>query len=84
MSLRQEWTAARARWAKLTIYQQFEHAVILILTGVAQFFVRPRKPNETLAEKIVNRSTITALLSLAMGVLGLLLGLGVIPMPRFR
>jgi hypothetical protein len=59
-------------------------SVILILTGVAQFFVRPRKPNETLVEKIINRSTITALLSLGMGVLGLLLGLGVIPMPRFR
>jgi len=59
-------------------------SVILILTGVAQFLVRPRKPNETLVEKIVNRSTITAILSLGMGVLGLLLGLGVIPMPRFR
>lgn len=34
MSLRREWTVARARWAKLTIYQQFEHAVILILTGI--------------------------------------------------
>jgi hypothetical protein len=59
-------------------------SVILILTGVAQFFVRPRKPNETLLEKIVNRSTITAILSLGMGVLGLLLGMGVIPMPKFR
>ena len=55
-------------------------SAILILTGVAQLFVRPRKEKETLAEKIVNRSTITAALSLAMGVLGL----GVIPMPRFR
>ena len=34
MSLREEWTAAGARWAKLTLYQQFEHAVILILTGI--------------------------------------------------
>ena len=59
-------------------------SAILILTGVAQFLVRPRKPNEALAEKIINRATITAALSLAMGVLGLLLGLGVIPMPRFR
>jgi hypothetical protein len=53
-------------------------SVILLLTGVAQVFVRPRRPNETLVEKIVNRSTITALLSLAFGVVGLLLGLGVI------
>ena len=59
-------------------------SAILILTGVAQFLVRPRKQNETLAEKIINRATITAVLSLAMGVLGLLLGLGVISMPRFR
>jgi len=59
-------------------------SAILILTGVAQFLVRPRKPNETLAEKIINRATITALLSLAMGVLGLLLALGVIAMPKFR
>jgi hypothetical protein len=59
-------------------------SAILILTGGAQFLVRPRKQNETLAEKIINRATITALLSLAMGVLGLLLGLGVLPMPKFR
>jgi hypothetical protein len=59
-------------------------SAILILTGVAQLFVRPRKEKETLAEKIINRSTVTAALSLAMGVLGLLLGLGVLPMPRFR
>ena len=53
-------------------------SVILILTGVAQVFVRPRRPNETLPEKIINRATITALISLAFGVVGLLLGLGVI------
>jgi hypothetical protein len=57
-------------------------SVILIMTGVAQVLVRPRKPNETLAEKIINRATITALLAVSMGVLGLLLGLGVLPMPR--
>jgi hypothetical protein len=53
-------------------------SVILILTGVAQVFVRPRRPNETLPEKIINRATITALVSLAFGIVGLLLGLGVI------
>jgi hypothetical protein len=58
-------------------------SVILLLTGVAQVFVRPRKNNETLAQKVVNRSTITAFLSVSMGILGLLLGLGVLPMPRF-
>jgi hypothetical protein len=59
-------------------------SVILILTGVAQFLVRPRKDKETLAERIVNRSIITAILSVGMGILGLLVGLGVIAMPHFR
>lgn len=58
-------------------------SIILLLAGIAQLFVRPRKPNETLAEKILNRSTLTAALSLSFGILGLLLGLGVIAMPRF-
>jgi len=59
-------------------------SVILILTGVTQVFVRPRKPRETMAERVVNRSTITALVSLTIGVIGLLVGLGVIPMVMLR
>jgi uncharacterized membrane protein YfcA len=55
-------------------------SLILIATGVLQVFVRPRKERETLAERLVNRSTITALVSVSVGVLGLLLGLGLIPM----
>jgi len=58
-------------------------SVILLLAGVAQVFVRPRQQNETIAQKVVNRSTITAAQSVSMGILGLLLGLGVIPMPHF-
>ncbi len=57
-------------------------SVILILTGVAQYFVRPRRPKETLLQKIVNRSSITALVSIAVGVAGLLVGLGIIKMPH--
>jgi uncharacterized membrane protein (DUF373 family) len=34
VGLKDEWTAARGRWAKLTLYQRFEHAVILLLTGI--------------------------------------------------
>jgi hypothetical protein len=56
---------------------------ILILTGVGQLLVRPRKPKETFAEKVVNRATLTALVSFTIGVAGLLLGLGVLKMPRF-
>jgi uncharacterized membrane protein YfcA len=59
-------------------------SVILIATGLLQVFVRPRKERETLAERLVNRSTITALVSVLVGVLGLLLGAGVIPMLHFN
>ena len=59
-------------------------SAILILTGVAQYFVRPRKPKETPLERLVNRASITALLSIACGVYGLLLGMGVLKLPRLR
>jgi uncharacterized membrane protein YfcA len=59
-------------------------SVILIATGVIQVFVRPRKERETLAERLVNRSTITAFVSVIVGVLGLLLGAGVIPMVHLQ
>jgi hypothetical protein len=59
-------------------------SVILILTGVAQYLVRPKKANENVLEKIGNRATITAVLSIAVGVAGLLVGLGIVPMPHFH
>jgi hypothetical protein len=58
-------------------------SVILIIAGVAQVFVRPRGNKETLLHKILNRATITALVSLAFGIAGLLYGLGVFKLPRF-
>ena len=58
-------------------------SVILIIAGVAQIFVRPRKEKETALEKVVNRATITALVSFAFGVAGLLYGLGIFKMPSF-
>ncbi|HVY40633.1 MAG TPA: hypothetical protein VHM31_21995 [Polyangia bacterium] len=58
-------------------------SVILIVTGVAQYAVRPREKGENALQRAVNRSSITALLSVAIGVLGLLLGLGIVKMPRF-
>jgi hypothetical protein len=58
-------------------------SVILILAGLAQVFFRPRGENETAVEKVVNRATITALVSLAFGIAGLLFGLGVLKIPRF-
>jgi hypothetical protein len=59
-------------------------SVILILSGTAQLFVRPRKPNENIVAKILNRATLTAIISLTIGAAGLLIGLGVLPMPSFR
>ena len=59
-------------------------SVILILSGIAQVFVRPRAANETLAQKFVNRATITALVTVSFGVYGLLLGLGVVQLPRWN
>ena len=58
-------------------------SVILIIAGVAQIFVRPRKDKESALEKVVNRATITALVSLAFGLAGLLYGLGIFKMPSF-
>jgi hypothetical protein len=58
-------------------------SVILIIAGVSQVFVRPRRDNETIVEKLVNRATITALFSIAFGIAGLLFGLGIFKMPRF-
>jgi hypothetical protein len=59
-------------------------SVILIASGLMQVLFRPRKEGETPVERLVNRSTITALVSVTFGVLGLLLGLGVIPMIHLR
>ena len=58
-------------------------SVILIIAGVAQVFVRPRADGETALQKLVNRATITALVSIAFGIAGLLYGLGIFKMPRF-
>jgi hypothetical protein len=53
---------------------------ILVLAGVAQVLVRPRKPDETSATKLVNPATIKAVLFVTVGILGVLVGLGVIPL----
>jgi hypothetical protein len=58
-------------------------SIILLIAGVAQVFVRPRADDETLLQKLINRSTITALVTVAFGIAGLLYGLGVFKLPRF-
>ena len=39
MPLREEFTAARAGWKLMTFYQKFEHAVILVVTGLISIVV---------------------------------------------
>ena len=39
MPLKEQLAAERQRWAPLTIYQKFEHAVILILTALIAIVV---------------------------------------------
>jgi hypothetical protein len=54
--------------------------VVLIVSGVAQVFVRPRKVGESAAQKVLNASVLRAVVFVTCGLLGVLLGLGVIPM----
>lgn len=56
--------------------------VILVLSGLAQVFVRPRQAGESMAQKVVNGAVLRAVIFVTCGVLGVLLGLGVIPMVR--
>ena len=58
--------------------------VVLIISGIAQVFVRPRKPKESAAQKLLNGAVLRAMMFATVGVLAVLLGLGVIPMARFR
>ena len=77
--------AARGRMNAAALFSRFLVicSVILIIAGVAQIFVRPRKDKETALEKVVNRASITALVSLAFGIAGLLYGLGIFKVPSF-
>lgn len=59
-------------------------SVILIGAGLAQVAFRPRRDGESRAERFINRSTITAVITVAFGVLGLLVGLGLLPMVHLR
>lgn len=53
--------------------------VILILTGVLQAFVRPRRPGELGLGRYLNRGSIWAVFCVAIGVLAILVGLGLVP-----
>jgi uncharacterized membrane protein (DUF373 family) len=57
MPLKQEFIAARARWALLTIYQKFEHAVIILLTFLIAVVVALAVWNLTLTTLSIVLST---------------------------
>lgn len=52
---------------------------ILIASGVLQAIVRPRKSHEIGVQRYVNRGTIWAAFCVLVGVAGILVGLGVVP-----
>jgi uncharacterized membrane protein (DUF373 family) len=57
MPLKQEFIAARARWALLTMYQKFEHAVIILLTFLIAVVVALAVWNLTLTTLSIVLST---------------------------
>jgi len=52
---------------------------ILCLSGVAQVFFRPRGMIESTTQRLLNRATLRALVFVAVGLTGILLGSGVLP-----
>ena len=53
---------------------------VLMISGVLQALVRPRKPNETAAERLINGATVRAVFFCVMGLLAILVGAGVLPL----
>jgi hypothetical protein len=53
--------------------------VILMITGLLQLLVRPRKPHE---HRWLNRGTLWAAFCIAVGLGAVLVGAGLIPGPR--
>jgi hypothetical protein len=63
---------------KLTIF--IFGGAVLMISGVLQAVVRPKKPNETPGERLVNAATVRAFFFCVMGLLAILVGLRVIPL----
>lgn len=56
--------------------------IVLIVSGVLQSLVRPRAEGETTLARVASRSTLRALVFVTVGVVGILVGVGVLPLPR--
>jgi len=55
--------------------------LVLIVSGVAQALVRPTTAGESWLARVANRATVRAVVFCAAGLLALLAGLGVLPLP---
>lgn len=53
---------------------------VLMVSGVLQALVRPRRPQETPGQKWINGATMRAAFFCVMGLLAILVGLGVVPL----
>ena len=55
--------------------------VVLIVSGVLQAIIRPRAERETPLARVLNRSTLRAVVFVCVGVVGVLVGVGVLHLP---
>ena len=53
---------------------------VLVVTGILKLIVRPRSPRETVLERWLNRTSLFAIVCVAVGVAGILIGAGMIPL----
>jgi len=57
---------------------------ILIATAILQILIRPRSKDRTRAARLLDATTIKAVLFVAVGILAILVGTGTIPMGSGR
>jgi hypothetical protein len=55
--------------------------IVLCVSGILQAFVRPRGAKENALSRIVNGATIRAVVFVMVGVVAILAGAGVVPLP---
>lgn len=56
--------------------------LLLIVSGVLQAIIRPRVEKETTLARILNRATLRAVVFVCVGMVGVLVGVGVLHLPR--
>ena len=53
---------------------------VLVISGILQALVRPRRPSETPAERIINGANLRGVFFVVVGVLTILVGARVVPL----